>query len=341
MVSLPATSYPPDQVVAWHDRLDEALRAIPGVTSVGRISELPLGTAEQVNSFTRPDLPPPAPGRGPSARIATVDPEYFSTMGIAVLAGRAFDMGDRQGSQPVVVISRRMADTFWRGENPIGRPIQISRRDPAVVIGVVSDVRSTAVGMPPQPEMFVPHGQTQARTMNYILQSPLDTTQLVSAARQIVRKTDARLPLISPGSMEELFNRHLGRPQFYVVLLGLFAALALALAAVGIYGVVAYVVSQRTREIGVRMALGARRTQIVGLMLWQGLRPAIVGVAVGLLAAFAAGRVIQGLLYEVQPHDPLTFAGVTAALLLVVIVACAVPARKATSVPPAEALRTE
>jgi putative ABC transport system permease protein len=177
--------------------------------------------------------------------------------------------------------------------------------------------------------------------MNYILLGPLDSTQLIAAARQIVQKMDNRIPLISPGSMEQLFNRHLGRPQFYVVLLGLFAALALVLAAVGIYGVVAYVVSQRTREIGVRMALGARRTQIVGLMVWQGLRPAIVGLTLGLAAAFAAGRIIQGLLYEVQPHDPLTFAGVTAALLLVVIVACAVPARKATSVPPAEALRSE
>ncbi len=341
MVSLPAARYAPEQVVAWHDRFDEELGAIPGVTRVARISELPLGTAENVNSFTRPDLPPPPPGRAPSARVGTVDPEYFSTMGIAVLAGRVFEPSDRQGSQPVVIINRKMADVFWPGENPVGRPIRVSRREPAVVIGIVSDVRSTAVGTPPQPEMFIPHGQSQARSMNYILQSPPDTAQAIAAARRIVRKMDTGLPLISPGSMEQLLNRHLGRPQFYVVLLGLFAALALVLAAVGIYGVVAYVVSQRTREIGVRVALGAGRVDIVGLMLWQGLRPAMIGVGLGGLVALGAGRVIRGLLYDVEPYDPLTFAGVTVALLSIVVIASAVPARKASGVAPAEALRSE
>jgi putative ABC transport system permease protein len=341
MVSLPPAAYPQDQVVPWHDRFDEALRALPGVTSVARISELPLGTAENVNGFTRPDSPPPPPGRAPSARIATVDPEYFATMKIAVLAGRVFEPGDRQGSQPVVVINRRMAEVFWPGEDPIGRPIQISRREPAVVIGIVDDVRSTEVGVPPQPEMFVPHAQSTARSMNYIVQSPLDTAQVTTAARQTLQKIDARLPLISPGSMQQLYERHLGRPQFYLVLLGLFAALALVLAAVGLYGVVSYAVTQRRREIGVRVALGARRGDVVGMMLWQGLRPAMAGVGLGLAVALAAGRVIRGRLYEVQPYDPLTLAGVTLALLAMVVLASTMAARRATGIPPAEALRSE
>jgi putative ABC transport system permease protein len=189
--------------------------------------------------------------------------------------------------------------------------------------------------------MFVPHAQSTARSMNYIVQSPLDTAQVTTAARQTLQKIDARLPLISPGSMQQLYERHLGRPQFYLVLLGLFAALALVLAAVGLYGVVSYAVTQRRREIGVRVALGARRGDVVGMMLWQGLRPAMAGVGLGLAVALAAGRVIRGLLYEVQPYDPLTLAGVTLALLAMVVLASTMAARRATGIPPAEALRSE
>jgi putative ABC transport system permease protein len=173
------------------------------------------------------------------------------------------------------------------------------------------------------------------------VKSPLDSAQVLSAAHAVVRRLDTRLPLVFPGSMDQLVDAQLARPRFYLVLLGLFAALALGLAAVGIYGVVAYVVSQRTREIGVRLALGASQRQVVGLMLWQGLKPAAAGMAIGLAVAFAAGRVIRGMLYEIQPGDPITFAGVSGVLLVVVLIACMIPARRASSVPPADALRGE
>ncbi len=340
-ISLPPARYPAEQAKLTHERLDDELGAIPGVSQVARISGLPLGPSENVDSFMRPDQPPPPPGQSPGALYRVVDPEYFDTMKIAVLAGRTFLPSDRQGAQRVVVISRLMADVFWPGEDPVGRPIRIGSQAPAIVAGIVANVRSQTLSTQAQPEMYVPHAQTGVRSVMYVLKSSLPSAQVLAAARQVVQRLDTRLPLIGPGSMTALVDEQLARPRFYLVLLGLFAVLAVVLAAVGIYGVVAYVVTQRKREIGVRMALGARQGQVVGLMLRQGLSPAIAGMVIGLMAAVSASRLIQGLLYEIQPHDPLTFLGVSSTLLAVVLVACVIPARRASSVPPAEVLRGE
>jgi putative ABC transport system permease protein len=338
-LSLPAARYPASQVVANFERLDEQFRALPGVAQVARISGLPLGPNEIVHSFTREDRPPPPPGQGPGALYRVVDPEYFETMKIPLLDGRVFLPSDRDGAQRVIIVSRHLADLFWPGENPVGRPVRVTSFGSAVVIGVVANVRSQALSTRAEPELYVPHAQTEVRTMTYVVKSSLEPAQVLSAAREIVRTLDSRLPLIAPNSMPQLVDQQLARPRFYLVLIGLFAVLAAVLAAIGVYGVVAYVVSQRTREIGVRMALGATQHDVVGLMLWQGLKPAIAGVGVGLCVAVAAGRLIQGMLYEVQPHDPITFVGVSGGLLAIVLIACAIPARGASRVPPAEALR--
>jgi putative ABC transport system permease protein len=341
IVSLPPARYPAPQVVQTHARIDEQLAAMPGVTRVARISGLPLGPSENVNSFTRPDRPPPPPGQQPGALSRVVDPEYFETMAIPILAGRDFEPSDRDGAQRVVVISRRMADMFWPGEDPVGKPITISRQEPAVIVGVAANVRSQTLTTEALPEMYVPHAQTGARSMMYIVQSTLGSGQVISNARRIVQSIDSRLPLIAPGAMSDLVDEQLARPRFYLLLLGLFATLAVVLAAVGIYGVVAYAVAQRTREIGVRMALGARKGAVVWLVAWQGLRPAAFGVISGLIVAAATARAIRGLLYEVQPLDPATFAGATMLLLIVATVACVIPAARAARVPPADALRAE
>jgi predicted lysophospholipase L1 biosynthesis ABC-type transport system permease subunit len=234
-----------------------------------------------------------------------------------------------------------MAEVFWPGENAVGRPIQISGRDQAVVVGIVDNVRSQTLATIAQPEMYVPHAQTGVRAVMYVVKSSLGTAQVLAAARQVVQQLDSRLPLIFPAAMQDLVDEQLARPRFYWLLLSLFAALAVALAAVGIYGVVAYVVTQRTREIGVRMALGARQGEVVRLMLWQGLRPAVAGMIIGAAVAAGAGKLIEGLLYEIRPYDPVTFVAVSLSLLVIVLVACAIPARRASSVAPAEALRSE
>jgi putative ABC transport system permease protein len=341
MVSLPPARYPAPQVIATHDRLDEQFRAMPGVTEVARISGLPLGPSENVLSFVRPDQPAPAPGRGPVALYRVVDSEYFQTLRIPLLAGRFFEPRDREGAPRAVVISRRMADVFWPGEDPVGRPIQISDQGEGTVVGVVGNVRSQAVARQSDPEMYVPHAQTNLRSITYVVRGSVETPQVLAAAREVVRRLDGRLPLIFSGSMTALVDEQLARPRFYLLLLSLFAVLAVVLAAVGVYGVVAYVVTQRTREIGLRMALGARPREVVGLMLWQGLRPAALGMVLGLAVAIAAGQVMRGLLYEVQPHDPVTLVGVSMVVLAVVVIACGIPARRASAVAPAEALRSE
>jgi len=345
-VALPAARYPTDRVVQTHEQLSARFAALPGIEQVASVSALPLSTSETTLNFTRPDEPPPPPGLTPVARVQAVDANYFATMSIPVLAGRAFTSADREGAPPVALISRRMADQFWPGVDPVGRPISISGAPAATIVGVVGDVRSLEVTEAPQPEMYQPLAQARVRGMRYILKSRAgsggaDAAAVLAGARDVVRRFDSRLPLITPGTMEALVDGHLARPRFYVLLLGLFSALAVVLAAVGIYGVVAYVVSQRTREIGVRMALGARRHEVVRLMLMQGLRPAAAGVAVGIVVSLGLGRVASGLLYNVRPTDPVTFAGVTLVLMTVVVVASYIPALRASGVPPSQALRGE
>lgn len=338
-ISLPPARYPAGEVAAAHERLDEQLRALPGVTQVARISGLPLGPSENVLAFTRRDRPAPPPGQSPIALFRVVDPDYFQTMKIALVDGRMFAPTDRRGAQGAVIVSRRMADMFWPNERAVGRPIDISGFGVGLVVGVVANVRSQTLAEQAQPEMYVPHAQTNARTVSYVIRSPLETAQVLAAARDVVRRFDSRVPLIGPASMRQVVDEQLARPRFYLLLIGLFAGLAVVLAAVGIYGVVAYVVGQRTREIGVRIALGASRAAVVRMVLWQGLKPAIAGIGAGLAIALAIGRVIRQLLYQIEPYDPATLAAVSVLLLTVVFLACAVPARRATRVPPADALR--
>lgn len=341
LVSLPAARYPADRVVDTFDRLDAELAGVPGVESVGRISGLPLGTSENVLDFTRTDRPIPEPGQVPSALYRVVDPDYFRLLGIAIQAGRAFEPGDRASGPRVAIISRALAETYFAGEDPIGRTIRMGAPDPIEIVGVAANVRSQQLQSDAAPEMYVPHAQAGSRAMTFVVKSNRPAAQVLDDAREVVRRLDTRVPLLFAGPFRALEDAALARPRFYLWLLGLFAALAVTLAAVGIYGVVAYAVTRRTREIGVRLALGASRRQVVALMLWYGLRPSIVGVAAGLAAAVAGGRLIEGLLYEVPPSDPFTFVSVTLGLVAVAGLASVLPAARASRVAPAEALRTE
>jgi putative ABC transport system permease protein len=341
-IGLPGARYPkaPDVVRAF-TQLDERLSALPGVEIVGRINGIPLGPGENVLSFTRTDRPDPPPGQVPNALYRTIDDDYFKTAGIPLLAGRFFDTRDTAEGQPTVIISREMADEFWRGEDPIGKTIALERSGVRTIVGIVGGVRSSNIQQPPQPEMYIPHAQTSSRTATYLVKSPQPEEQVLSAAREVVQAMDPRLPIIQPGTFKALEDAALARPRFYLLLLSLFAVLAVALAAIGIYGVVAYVVTQRTREIGVRMALGARAGSVIRLVVWQGLRPALVGVALGIIGAIQLRQLITGLLYEIEPLDPPTIAFVIILLSLIVLVACLVPARRAARIPPASALRSE
>jgi putative ABC transport system permease protein len=236
-----------------------------------------------------------------------------------------------------------MAQEYWPGENPIGHQVRLSTgtADPVTIIGVAADVRSVNLAGPPSPEMYRPHSQTRDRSFEFVIKSSRDSEQVLAEARSVVQQFDPKLPLIGPATMQHLVDEALAQPRFYLLLVGLFAALALVLAAVGIYGVVAYMVGQRTREIGVRMALGARAAEVVALVVWQGLGPALTGAVVGLMVALAGASAMKSMLYEVAPRDATTVVSITGLLLAVALVACLVPAIRATKVAPTTALRSE
>ena len=340
-ISLPAARYPGEQAIAGHDRLDTELAALPGVTAVARVSGLPLGPSENVQSFTRTDQPPPPAGQGPSSLYRVVDADYFRTMHIPILRGRAFEPADRAGAPRVAIVSRRMAATFWPGEDPVGRSIRFANNDEATIVGVVENVRSQTLTSEAQPELYVPHAQTSVRTVMYVVKSVLPGAQVLTAARDVVRKIDPGLPLIYPSAMRDLVDDQLARPRFYLVLLGLFAVLAVVLAAVGIYGVTAYVVTARTREMGIRLALGASPSDVVRMMIVQGLRPTLTGVAVGIVGAVVMSQAAAGMLFHVKPSDPLTFASVPLIIAASGVLAAWLPARRACRIDPVTALKPE
>ena len=342
-IALPPSRYDDARVVATAEDLDRRLSVIPGVERVGRIQGQPLGPFANVQNIVRPDRPAPPPGQTLQALYRTIDPDYFPVMGIPIISGRNFTDADRAGSSPVLIISRRMAEVYWPGEDPIGREVRVSTgtADPITIVGVAADVRSDGFAAPPQPEMYRPHRQTGDRAFGFVLRSRRDPEAVLADARVVVNRYDSRLPLIGPASMQDLVDRAIAAPRFYLLLVAMFSILAVVLAAVGIYGVVAYLVGQRTREIGVRIALGARGSEVVGLVVWQGLRPALVGAALGLAIALAGANVIRSMLYDVVPRDTVTLLSVTALLLLTVVAACVIPAVRATRIPPTTALRAE
>jgi predicted permease len=341
-LSLPPATYANDPtVVAASDELDRRLSAIPGVERVGRIQGLPLGPMVNVLNFTRPDRPAPPPGQVPQALSRNIDPDYFAVMGVPLLAGRHFTDADRIGSAPAIIISRAMATRHWPGEDPVGKTLRIGGPENITIVGVVADVRSETLTGLPQPEMYRPHRQTADRAFTVVIKSERDPGQVLAEARSVVHAFDRRLPLIGAASMQQLVDAAVAQPRFYLMLVSMFALLAVVLAAVGIYGVVAYVVGQQAREIGVRMALGARPGEVIGLVIWQGLRPSLIGAAIGLAIAVLGADALQRLLYEVAPRDAATLALVTALLLATVCLACFVPAARATRIPPTTALRSE
>jgi hypothetical protein len=246
----------------------------------------------------------------------------------------------------VVVLNETVARRYFADTDPVGRSINVGvsmgypENDARTVVGVVRDVRWESLTADPQPELFVPYAQTGPNFITFLLRAPASIDG-IAAAREQVRAIDPALPLRDPGTLRAIVDSHTAPQRFYLLLLAIFAGMAVTLAAVGLYGVVAYLVAQRRREIGVRIALGARRSTVIALVLRQGLIPAGVGAAIGLALALAGARLMSSLLFGVAPTDPLTFAAMTALLLLIVVSACLVPAGRATRIPPASALRAE
>jgi len=340
--------YPdPPAIAAFYEQLLGRVRELPGVTSAGAARLLPLAST-MGDSFFRPVGYEPAPNESTQGDWQWVTPGYLETMGIPLLEGRAFDEGDRRDAQPVVLVNEALARRYWGDESPLGRAVLASGAlDTAVVVGVVGNLRHNGITGEVKGRYYVPHAQVHEgmagsmRGMTLTIGTEGDPRRLIEPVRAEVRALDPSMPVSQIQTLEEVLSTALAQPRFAMVLLGAFAALALGLAVVGIYGVLAYSVSRRTGEIGIRLALGARAGQVVGLVVRQGFVAALAGVAVGTLLAWYLSDLVSGLLYGVEPQDPLTFATVPALLLLVALIACWIPAGRATRVRPATALRHE
>jgi putative ABC transport system permease protein len=350
-LSLPVASYQtPEQVVDFYSRLLDRARAVPGVRTAGAVRALPLGSTigdfgVRVEGFT------PAPGTGAKGDWQIASAGYLEAIGERVIRGRSITPDDKADTMLVALINEEMARRYWAGRDPIGGRFQIGggaqNRPFITVVGIVADVRHNGITQAVKEKFYVPHPQwhksvgNAIRTMTLVMKAQGDPQALAGPVRQIIRELDAKLPVAEVRTMDEVVAATLSAPRFTGILLGVFAALALALSAIGIYGVLSYVVSRRTREIGIRVAIGAGRGQVLRLVLGSGVGLALVGIFVGLAAAALLSRVMTTLLHDVQPGDPATYATVAGVLTAVAIVASLVPAWRATRVDPVKALKVE
>jgi putative ABC transport system permease protein len=305
---------------------------------------VPLTDLDVELSFTVEGRPPYKPGEEWVADYTVAGSDYFRTMNIGLQRGRVFTNQDTANSPDVMVVSDAFAKVYFPNEDPIGRRIIFDGPDktPFEIIGVVADIKRNGLDNEVQPELYVSHLQRPERRLNLVIRTETrDASQLAQAARAEVRAFDQDQIIWRVRTLEELLGTSVAPRRFNMLLLGIFAGVALVLAAIGLYGVMSYSVSWRTHEIGIRMALGAKGADVLRLVVKQGMSMTLIGVALGLIGAFLLSRVMAGLLFGVSATDPLTFAGVSIVLLAVALLACLIPARRATRVNPIVALRTE
>jgi putative ABC transport system permease protein len=344
-LSLPSAKYKEEaQVTNFVEQFAARVAALPGVERAALTDGLPLSGNGSVLGFVIEGRPDPPPEKVQDAETFVVTPGYFDVMGIGHVRGERLGEQHREGTPDVVVINETMARRYWPNEDPIGKRVNLG--DPAktpwmTVIGIVKDTRNVGLETAPYPQMYGPAAQFPRRGMSFVARTSNDPASIVPALRRELAALDKDLPLYNVRTMEQVMSESVSRRRFQMVLIAAFAGVGLLLAAVGIYGVISYSVAQRTHEIGVRVALGARAADILRLVVGQGLGLALAGVGVGLAGSYALTRLLASLLYGVSATDPLTFACVALALLGVALLACLVPARRATRVDPMVALRYE
>jgi predicted permease len=322
----------------------ERVRQLPGVRSAGVTTLLPIQQAWSNGDFTVEGEPAPAPGAEPWAEIRATSPGFFESLGIPLRAGRPLDERDDGRGPRAVLVNETAVRRYFRGPSPVGRRI-VREGLPFTVVGVVGDVRSAGLDQRPLAELYFSYADSAVRgwmgDVTLVVKTTVPPASLAGPLREAVRAVDRGRPLYRVMTMDEVVDGSLADRRLNLVLLGLFAGVAVVLTAVGLYGVIAYLVAQRTREMGIRMALGARAGDVVGLVMRQGMRLAALGVALGLVAAVALTRVMAGLLYGVAPRDPVTFGAVAALLAAVALLATYVPARRASRADPMLAIRSE
>jgi putative ABC transport system permease protein len=340
-ITLPELRYPtPERRFAFFEDLAERAVSLPGIQSVAFANNFPLrgGWSSNFRPENQPD-------RGEDADYQAVSPGYFSTLSIALQRGRLLTPADRAGAEPVAVVNTALVRRFFPNEDPIGHRFRRSDQAPwATIVGVVSDVRRGGKAGNIDPQVYFPAAQTAlypVRLAEFSFRSAADPKQLVAAVQQQVWAIDKDLPVTHVRTYDELVSQSVAERRFQTLLLGLFASLALILAMVGIYGVISYSVSQRTPEIGIRMALGASRGGILKMVIGRAMLLVAVGIAMGAVGAFALSKYLKSLLFQVKPGDPWTYASLAILLAMVALAASLIPARRATRVDPMIALRYE
>jgi len=346
IVAMDLSSLGPDAArrSAMMEDLYSRLRALPGVTAAGEVSRLPLaGVGGNPASNLQIEKRPVPRGQEPQIDFRRASREYFRAMSIPLLAGRMFQQSDdaRPDVPAVAILNQAAVEKFFPGEEPLGQRIQLGGGAWFTIIGIVGNIRHVGLSMRPRPEAYMHTLQGPLNNPQLVVGTAGDAAAAIHSIRGVIRAVDPNIVISRVSTMEEVRYQSLSGPRFSTILFGVFAVLALALGLVGIYGVMAYSVTQRTHEIGIRMALGALRGDVLRMVVGHGMKLAGTGAAIGLIAAFAITRVMSALLYETSPTDPLTFAAVVTLLLAVALLACAVPALRATRVDPLVALRYE
>jgi putative ABC transport system permease protein len=346
-IVLPQSTYgADDRRRAFVDDLLPRVRSLAGVEQAAATSSIPLSGGSSSSSITIEGAPPTAPGRSPIAAFSASGPDYFETMVIAVKKGRTFDARDgRPGTDPVVIVNDTLARLHWPGQDPIGKRIKqgdaSSTRPWMTVVGVVGDVRQRSLDAPIRQAAYLPYAQQPSRGIDLAVRTAGAPLGMVDAVRRTIRDVDSSLPVSNVFTMDRVVVRSLWQPRMFSWIFMVFGAAALVLAVVGVYGVVSYSVAQRTREIGIRMALGADRGRVRAMVLRQGMGATVIGIGIGLVGAVAPTRVMGAMLYGTSPTDPVTFGLVTLVLAATALAACLIPARRATNVDPIVALRDE
>jgi putative ABC transport system permease protein len=342
---LPAAKYKEDpQISSFYKELVSRVESMPGVASAAVINYLPLGGSNSSSSFLIEGTPEPPPGQEFVGRYRVCSPKCFETLGIRLERGRAFTDEDRAGATPVIIINQTLANRYWPNDDAVGKRMRftgpLDQNPWRQVVGIVQDVKHD-LNLPITPDYYLPHAQDPWNGMVLVAKTKVEPSSLAGPIRGQIWAIDKDQPVFDIHTMEQVRSISMAVYSFSFAILAIFAVIALMLAAIGIYGVMAYAVSQRTHEIGIRMALGARARDVLGLVIKTGMAMAVIGVVAGLAIAWAATRFMKSLLVQVSPTDALTLSLVSLGLLVVALLACLLPARRATKVDPLVALRYE
>jgi predicted permease len=346
-LTLPRAKYDSDEkITSYYRQLTERVTSVPGVEAAGLSISLPPNNLEVSDSFSIEGKPWPPGSTEPIVPIVLVSPEYFAALGVPLLQGRGFNATDKQGAPLVVIINQTLAERYFPDESPIGKRLKVGGADRPrppwmEIVGVVGDLKYSGLDARPEPAYYTPLAQDTWRAVYLVVRATMNPTNLTPAIREQIWALDKDMPIANVATMERLLADSVAQPRFRTLLLGIFAALALVLASVGTYGVISYSVTRRTREIGIRMALGARAGDVSKLVIRQGMILALIGVSFGLAGSVALTRLMESLLFEVSTTDQSIFAGVSGLLIAVALLACWIPARRASRVDPMAALRCE